>query len=98
MTNFEWIKSLDLNGLAKLLCSHLDCGSCPVWEYCSEGKNGMVAWMKEDYGIETKSCENCRYHDDFTWVCFNGESENRADITDTDDCCKFWEAKDDGEK
>lgn len=46
MTNFEWIKSLDLVKLARLFCEHLECSQCPVREYCSPGTNGMVAWLK----------------------------------------------------
>lgn len=26
------------------------------------------------------SCEGCRWHDSFTWVCFNGYSEHVADF------------------
>ena len=25
-------------------------------------------------------CEGCIWHDDFTWACCNGNSENRADF------------------
>lgn len=46
MTNFDWIKSLDLVQLAKLFCEHLECHKCPVREHCSFGHNGMVAWLK----------------------------------------------------
>jgi hypothetical protein len=46
LTNFEWIKSLDLTKLAKLFCDHLECHKCPVGEYCSFGKNGMIEWLK----------------------------------------------------
>ncbi len=40
---------------------------------------------------DVRKCENCKYHDDFTWVCFNGNSENRANFTDNCDFCKEWE-------
>ena len=26
------------------------------------------------------TCEGCKWHEDFTWVCFNGESEYCADF------------------
>lgn len=39
-------------------------------------------------------CKNCKYHDDFSWVCFNGESEHRGDFTDDDDSCYLFERKD----
>lgn len=41
-----------------------------------------------------KKCETCKYHDDFSWVCFNGLSPDRADFTDNDSCCDEWEKKD----
>ena len=45
-----------------------------------------------------KHCENCKYHDDFTCVCFNGDSLHRADFTDNDWCCDAWEGCVDGQK
>lgn len=48
--------------------------------------------MKEKY------CKNCRKHDDFTWVCFNGDSEHCADFTGSECCCEFWEGKEDGKQ
>ena len=41
--------------------------------------------------MEEKCCKNFRRHDDFTWVCFNGDSEHCADFTEPDCVCKFWE-------
>ena len=37
---------------------------------------------------ESKNCEGCKYHDSWTWVCCNGESENRGDYTN-DGCEKY---------
>ncbi len=41
-----------------------------------------------------KTCSNCKWHDRFSWVCYNGLSECRADFTDPDDVCKEWEKRD----
>ena len=41
--------------------------------------------------MEEKCCKNCRRHDDFTWVCFNGVSEYCADFRCLDDSCECWE-------
>lgn len=41
--------------------------------------------------MEEKCCKNCRRHDDFTWVCFNGASEYCADFRCLDDSCECWE-------
>ena len=40
-----------------------------------------------------KSCGTCAYHDDWTWVCFNPESNDRADFTDEIHVCDCWEEK-----
>ena len=29
-----------------------------------------------------ENCSTCAWHDSFSWVCFNGLSEHRADFTD----------------
>ena len=44
---------------------------------------------------ENKCCENCAYHDDWTWVCFNPESEKRANFTDNEDSCAEWDSRED---
>lgn len=36
-----------------------------------------------------KCCKTCKKHDDFTWVCFNGDSEHCADFTEPDCVCEF---------
>lgn len=38
-----------------------------------------------------KTCKTCRWHDDFSLVCFNGCSPHCADFTDNDSICKQWE-------
>lgn len=40
-----------------------------------------------------KSCSTCKWHDSFSWVCYNGLSERRADFTDPEDMCKEWEKR-----
>lgn len=46
MTNFEWIKAMDLKNLAKFLCSNMECSKCFASENCSFGVNGMIEWLK----------------------------------------------------
>ena len=46
-------------------------------------------------------CKTCKYHDDFSWVCFNPEADDRADFTDNEHKCNRWTSKEDnscGEK
>lgn len=35
----------------------------------------------------------CKWRDDFTWVCFNGDSEKCADVADDEYCreCRLFE-------
>lgn len=41
-----------------------------------------------------KNCYSCRWLTDrFTSVCFNDESEHRADFVDQDMCCDKWEER-----
>lgn len=40
-----------------------------------------------------KRCGNCKYHDDFSAICCNRDSEWRADFTDKEFCCEWWMGK-----
>lgn len=56
--------------------------------------------MKENYEsidkcIKEQICEFCKWHDDFSWACFNGDSEKCADFTDNEDYCAEWESRED---
>lgn len=53
--------------------------------------------QKDIANIETenKCCENCAYHDDWTWVCFNPEAGDRAEFTDKSHVCSEWEEEPD---
>lgn len=42
---------------------------------------------------ENKCCGNCAYHDDWTWVCFNPEADDRADFTDNEHKCNRWTSR-----
>lgn len=44
-----------------------------------------------------KLCGFCIYHDEFTWVCFNGNSQYCADYIAPDRTCRFWESIQDNE-
>lgn len=41
-----------------------------------------------------KTCATCKWHDDFTAVCCNGLSPDRADFTDPEHSCGAWEQAD----
>ena len=45
-----------------------------------------------------KECFTCAWHDNFSWVCFNGNSEHRADFTDPEDSCPVWEGREDSDE
>lgn len=46
--------------------------------------------MPED---EIECCETCKWHEDFSGACCNGESEARGDFTTGDDYCGCWELR-----
>ncbi len=45
-----------------------------------------------------KTCSTCNYYEQFSGVCYNGESENRADFMDEDDGCPKWKLKEEDGK
>jgi len=47
----------------------------------------MDSGMVENMGPE-KICCNCRWHEEYTWACFNGLSLNCTDVTDVEDSCE----------
>lgn len=66
--------------------------TAPSYHYASRSLRYRGAAFKENFMVEeNKCCENCAYHDDWTWVCFNGDSEMRADATSNDFVCDKWE-------
>lgn len=40
-----------------------------------------------------RTCCTCHWHEGYTWVCFNGNSPNRADFTDPEDTCECWKVR-----
>ena len=45
--------------------------------------------------MNDKCCRTCKYHDDFTWACFNGDSVRKGDYTHADHyVCDEWEEVD----
>ena len=40
-----------------------------------------------------RKCTNCKYWDNFTGVCCNGDSDERAGFTDSDFVCEWHEYK-----
>lgn len=56
----------------------------------NQSAKGAVCMNSKD-----KICQNCKWHDDFSCVCFNGCSDYIADFTDDMHTCEEWEAKED---
>lgn len=48
--------------------------------------------------MKKRNCGNCLWHDDFSWVCFNGDSPMCADFSDPEYSCEAWEDKHGTEK
>ena len=38
-------------------------------------------------------CATCDWYEDYQGVCCNGGSLNRADFTEPEDVCEFWEER-----
>ena len=91
--NFAWIKvnhisyiceitQVDfLNKKCKCRIGDVEFTEVPFSEF-QNIRDELLPWQK---------CETCAYHDDFSWVCFNGDSEMRADVTNNDFVCDKWE-------
>ena len=50
--------------------------------------------MKE----QERRCGTCEWYDEWIGVCFNGESEHKADFLDKDKSCEKWEEKKNGKE
>lgn len=62
-----------------------DYARCAIYTPCEEP-------TYEQYEI-MHICKNCKYHDEFTDACCNGDSEHCADFTSNEDSCQDWEYK-----
>lgn len=40
---------------------------------------------------EKNICKHCKWHENFTGVCYNGDSKYRADFTNDEFSCAFFE-------
>ena len=60
MTNYEYMKNTTFENTAKFLClivQEVDvegtitdlCEMCPATQYCYEGHNGFLDWLKEEH-------------------------------------------------
>lgn len=96
--NFGWIKINGISYVCKILFFNLKEKICDV-------EIGDAIFQKVDFSeIQPinggrlpweKCCATCAYHDDWTWVCFNPDSDDRADFTDETYVCDCWRKSDD---
>ena len=53
MTNFEYIKSLDIDELIRCMQKQIYCDSCPIQEGCSESPlectGELEKWLNEEH-------------------------------------------------
>lgn len=95
--NFAWIKvnhisyiceitQVDfLNKKCKCRIGDVEFTEVPFSEF-KNIREESLPWQK---------CETCAYHDDFSWVCFNPEADDRADFTNPDHECDCWTSRED---
>lgn len=66
------------------------CISTVGWKSKEES---LITNSNQDTSIDSmKICKTCKWHDDFSWACCNGESPHRADFVDGRCTCGFWES------
>lgn len=71
---------------------------------CKDRKDAFVPcdWLAEQKTIimppcpryePEHTCATCAWYEDDQGVCCNGGSLNRADFTEPEDVCEFWEER-----
>ena len=75
------------------------CGTCQWWDgdrFCDCPDNGVFLTHGNDTcaNWRPEECSTCRWYEDYQGVCCNGDSPNRADFTEPEDCCECWEGRD----
>jgi|GEM_PF-688798 hypothetical protein len=69
-------------------------GSC---SWCQENRihKNEKRELAMDQRLKEFNQGTCKWRDDFTWICFNGDSEMCADVVDDDYCreCRLFEVK-----
>lgn len=63
------------------------CVECQRYENCGKPERIMKC-----LGYQGK-CRNCKWHDEFSHVCFSGDSPRRADFTDNDYGCGYYKER-----
>lgn len=71
--------------------NHGSCEWCKGNRTYKNDKRKLAATQR----LEDFKQSYCKWRDDFTWICFNGDSEMCADVADDDYCrkCKLFEVK-----
>lgn len=71
--------------------NHGSCSWCQENRIHKNEKRELAATQR----IEDFRQSSCKWRDDFTWICFNGDSEMRSDVADDDYCrkCELFEVK-----
>jgi hypothetical protein len=50
-------------------------------------------WAIQEEYKKRQTCDTCKWHEDFTGACFNGDSPNVADFTSSEQSCPEYEEK-----
>lgn len=81
--------------VGKEYCGKIVCYVTPNF-FCADGcreDNGFIPNFDIINSVEWKrmNCGSCKWHDEFSGACCNGDSDFRADFTLTEDKCEHWE-------
>ena len=69
-------------------------GSC-IWCQGNRMHKNEKRDLAATQRLEDFKESSCKWRDDFTWICFNGDSEMCADVADDEYCreCRLFEEK-----
>ncbi len=63
---------------------------------CGTGKT-VLSVEGGEWSVElnkgSNTCNSCSWHEDFTGACYSGDSDYRANFTDSDFVCDKWEER-----
>ena len=64
-----------------------------------EGAYGLPnGELEGSFAEDPRCCSSRNWYEDFSGVCFNGDSENAADFMDPEACCGEWEERNENHK
>ena len=101
MTNYERIKSMSIEEMARMLCDSTSCDECEVNDMCDgadTSRNGFTKWLESEVA-KTKCCYDC--------VFCSWHYPSKKNLCELDEheiknvhmqCCEKYEEADDNQE